>query len=46
MEPATLWFLVVAAIGVAAVVFVGMFWRSRNQKTFSEMFTGSKDPAL
>jgi len=30
---ATLWILAVAAIGVAAVVFVGLFWRSRNQKT-------------
>ncbi len=43
---ATLWILSVAAIAVAAVVFVGLFLQSRKQKSFPEMFTGSKDPAL
>lgn len=41
---ATLWILAVAAIAVAAIVFVGLFWRNRKQKSFPEMFTGSKDP--
>lgn len=42
----TLWILAVAAIAVAAVVFVGLFLRNRKQKSFPEMFTGSKDPAF
>ncbi|MCW4022018.1 MAG: PKD domain-containing protein [Candidatus Bathyarchaeota archaeon] len=43
---AILWILAIAAIVVAAVVLVGLFWRSRKQKSFPEMFTGSKDPAI
>lgn len=41
---AALWILAVAAIAVAAIVFVGLFLRNRKQKSFPEMFTGSKDP--
>ncbi|WNZ29620.1 MAG: PKD domain-containing protein [Candidatus Bathyarchaeota archaeon] len=41
---ATLWILAVAAIAVASVVFVTLFLRNRKQKSFPEMFTGSKDP--
>jgi hypothetical protein len=45
-ETVTLWIPTVAAIAVAAVVFLMLFGQNRKQRSFSEMFTGSKDPAF
>ena len=42
----SLWILAVVAVAIAATVFLGFMWRSKKQKSFPEMFTGSKDPGF
>jgi PKD repeat protein len=44
-EAIPLWIIAVIAVAIAAVAFIGLFWWDRRQKSFTEMFTGSEDPA-
>ena len=44
-EAISLWIITAVAVAIAAVAFLGLFWWDKRQKSFTEMFTGSEDPA-
>ncbi|MCW4015144.1 MAG: PKD domain-containing protein [Candidatus Bathyarchaeota archaeon] len=45
-DSTSLWILGIVVIAIAAITLLGMLWWNRRRKGFTEMFTGSEDPAV